>query len=258
MKLTKYKHNIFVYLKYAIMHPWHVVLFAGATVFGVAHWSLVVLFSIFISAEILLHLIVMNLKSFHDYVDERIAMIEKEKAAEKRASIFIKMPDTNRREFLRLEQLIYKMQERLSNYSEIAKVIADDCHELLKQYIVLSINSSHFSLDEIEKKRESIIKTIKVLNSVPETPYNINRLEVASQRLTSLDKVESFLRDSSAQLSTISDVVELKIEQALLPGSLPSNTEVRVDIDNIAEEIAEFDYVEDVDMDAIKLGRAEN
>jgi len=33
------KHRPWVYVKHALMHPWHVVVLAGATVFGVANYN---------------------------------------------------------------------------------------------------------------------------------------------------------------------------------------------------------------------------
>src|SRR6202022_432527 len=50
-----------IYVKHALMHPWHVVVLAGATVFGVANWSLMVLLLVFAGAELLLLGIVLHL-----------------------------------------------------------------------------------------------------------------------------------------------------------------------------------------------------
>src|SRR5437660_9408427 len=106
METTMHRRGAWVYVKHALMHPWHVVVLAGATVFGVANWSLLVLLLVFAGAELLLLGIVLHLRAFRRYVDERLDQIERAKTAEQRAALLLQMSDEHRRDLLRLETVV--------------------------------------------------------------------------------------------------------------------------------------------------------
>lgn len=250
------KYSYTKYIKHALMHPWHVVLLAGATVFGVANWNIYIFLTVFALFELILFAVVMNLKAFINYVDDRLSGVEKAKASEKRAAILLKMPDNYRRDFLRLEALVDAMQERLTNYPTIAITIAGECRELLAQYIGLSIRS-HVSVPEILGRKAKVQQQIVNLshNRNAEDLLVEKRIAIAHKRVESFDRTIVALSDIDAQLSAISEMIELKTEQPILPGDAIAPAHIRID-DSIIDELSEFSYAEEIDMDVMQLGRA--
>ena len=133
------KRSLWVYVKHALMHPWHVVVLAGATVFGVANWSLLVLLLVFAGAELMLLGVVLHLRAFRHYVDERLDQIDRGRAAEQRATLLLQMGDEHRRELLRLESIVDRIRDATTPHGTAAQIAVDECLRLLASYVRLAI-----------------------------------------------------------------------------------------------------------------------
>jgi hypothetical protein len=63
------KYPITKYSYYAVAHPFHIVLLAGATVFGIRFWSWAIFFSSFVAYEVLLLAIILSIPGFRRHVE---------------------------------------------------------------------------------------------------------------------------------------------------------------------------------------------
>ena len=163
------KRSLWVYVKHALMHPWHVVVLAGATVFGVANWSLLVLLLVFAGAELMLLGVVLHLRAFRRYVDERLDQIDRGRAAEQRATLLLQMGDEHRRELLRLESIVDRIRDATTPHGTAAQIAVDECLRLLASYVRLAIahNVSRECLASVNRRGlEDEIRTLEAARFV--------------------------------------------------------------------------------------------
>jgi hypothetical protein len=257
--VSKLKYPRWEYIKHALAHPWHVVVLAGATVFGVANWSIWVLLIVFTVMELALFGFVFNLKVFRDYVDERLDQIAHGRAAEKRASLMLQMDDSHRREVLRLEEVIDGLKERLSSFPSIPGDAVVECRELLGQYIRQSIqrNKLFQGCDGGNLKQlENQIKTMQTLGELFPSELSEQRMAIALKRKEVIARVSVGIRDADYQLATLSELIQLKAEQALTPMLRVDSTINMSSNDLLTPDPDEYARVEDIDMEMMEMGRA--
>jgi hypothetical protein len=267
---TQRKRSPWVYIKHALIHPWHVVVLAGATVFGVANWSVLVLLLVFAAAELLLLGVVLHLRSFRRYVDQRLEQIERARAAEQRATLLLQMGDEHRRELLRLEAIVDKIREIAKPHGTAAQIAVDECLGLLASYVRLAIayNVSRECLASVD--RRSLEDEIRSLEGArfTQAPHSRElaqrRLAIARKRAERWDRSCETLEAISHQLAMISELVQLTHEQIVAPADPTSTTE---EIDRFVEELddnqstleelAEFLGVEEtIEPRMLDMGRA--
>ena len=133
------ERSFWVYVKHALMHPWHIVVLAGATVFGVANWSVLILILVFAGAEVLLLGLVLRMRAFRNYVDERLDQIERGRAAEKRTTLLLQMGEEHRRELLRLEAVVDRIRDATRPHGTAAQIAVEECLRLLASYVRLAL-----------------------------------------------------------------------------------------------------------------------
>lgn len=264
------KRAVWVYVKHALMHPWHVVVLAGATVFGVANWSILVLLLVFAGAELLLLGIVLHLRAFRRYVDDRLDQIERAKAAEQRATLLLQMSDDHRRELVRLEALVDKIRDTRRPHGTAAQIAADECLRLLASYVRLAIayNVSRDCLASVE--RRALDDEIRALEAARFSP-NRNTRALAQRRLTITrkraerwDRSREALEAMSHQLAMIGELVQLTHEQVAAPadpaGALDEIDRAVSELDDsqaTIAELAEFLGLEEtIEPRLLDLGRA--
>lgn len=251
MELVKSKTTFWTYVKYALLHPWHVVVIAGATIFGVASWSIFVLFSVFILAELIMLVVITRLGVFRKYVDNHILKIDRAKASEIRSVLLLQMMDEHRRELLRLESRVDILRARLASFPAISSIAADECMELLAQYVRIAIQynltlgaGAYVTLQQLNDQ----ITALEAHQKIKADPINEQRIAIAQRRIDILLSSCQVRNDMRNQLAAISELVELKTEQSVLP-SAPNNLpalQFRVDTDNLAEELGEFAHVDEM------------
>jgi hypothetical protein len=252
------------------MHPWHVVVLAGATVFGVANWSLLVLLLVFAGAELLLLGIVLHLRAFRRYVDERLDQIERAKAAEQRATLLLQMGDEHRRELLRLEAIVDRIRDAARPHGTAAQIAVDECLSLLASYVRLAIayNVSRECLASVDRRRlEEEIRSLDAARFA-QSPHTRTlaqrRLVIARKRTERWDRSRDALEAIAHQLAMIAELVQLTHEQVAAPADPSSATDEidRVveeldDTQSTIEELAEFLGVEEpIEPSMLDLGRA--
>lgn len=259
-----------IYVKYALMHPWHIVVLAGATVFGVANWSMLVLLLVFAGAELLLLGVVLNLRAFRRYVDDRLDQLERRQAAEQRATLLLQMGDDHRRELLRLESVVDRIRDSARPHGTAAQMAVDECLRLLASYVRLAIayNVSRECLSSID--RRTLDEEIRLLEATRFTQNEATRalarrrLLIARKRAHRWDRSRDALEAISHQLALISELVQLTHEQAAAPVD-PSGATAEIDgvveeLDDhqsTLEELAEFLGVEEpIDPRVLDRGRA--
>jgi hypothetical protein len=259
-----------VYVKHALMHPWHVVVLAGATVFGVANWSLLVLLLVFAGAELLLLGIVLHLRAFRRYVDERLDQIERAKAAEQRATLLLQMGDEHRRELLRLEAIVDHIRDGARPHGTAAQIAVDECLRLLASYVRLAIayNVSRECLASVDRRHlEEEIRSLEAAR-FSQSPHARalaqRRLVIARKRTERWDRSRDALEAIAHQLAMIGELVQLTHEQVVAPADPGTATDEidRVveeldDTQSTIEELAEFLGVEEtIEPSVLELGRA--
>jgi hypothetical protein len=229
-----------VYIKHALMHPWHVVVLAGATVFGVANWSLLVLLLVFGGAEVLLLGIVLHLRTFRRYVDERLDQIERARAAEQRASLLLQMGDEHRRELLRLESVVDRIRDATKPHGTAAQIAVEECLRLLASYVRLAIayNTSRECLASVD--RRMLDEEIRALEGARFSPSPSTRalahrrLTIARKRADRWDRSREALEAMAHQLAMIGELVQLTHEQVAAPADPTGATD---EIDRVVEEL---------------------
>jgi len=263
------RRSSWIYVKHALMHPWHVVVLAGATVFGVANWSLLVLLLVFAGAELLLLGIVLRLKAFRRYVDERLDQIERAHAAEQRASLLLQMGDEHRRELLRLEGVIDRIRDATKPHGTAAQLAVDECLRLLASYVRLAIayNVSRECLATVDRRAlDDEMRSLEAARfaASPHTrELAQKRLTIARKRAQRWDKSREALEAVSHQLAMIGELVQLTHEQVAAPvdpggatDELDRVVEQLDDSQSTIEELAEFLGVEDtIEPHVLDLGR---
>ncbi len=259
-----------VYVKHALMHPWHVVVLAGATVFGVANWSLLVLLLVFAGAELLLLGVVLRLRAFRRYVDERLDQIERGRAAEQRATLLLQMGDEHRRELLRLESVVDRIRDATKPSGTAAQIAVDECLQLLASYVRLAIayNASRECLASVD--RRALDEEMRALEAArftqnPQTrTLAQRRLAIARKRAERWDRSREALEAIAHQLAMIGELVQLTHEQIAAPAD-PSGATHELDrvvaqldeSQSTMEELAEFLGVEEtIDPRVLDMGRA--
>jgi hypothetical protein len=259
-----------VYVKHAIVHPWHVVVLAGATVFGVANWSLLVLLLVFAGAELLLLGIVLHLRAFRRYVDDRLDQIERAKAAEQRAALLLQMSDEHRRELLRLETVVDRIRDAARPHGTASQIAVDECLLLLASYVRLAIahNVSRECLASVDRKALEdeihVLAAARFSQSEHTRTLAARRLTIARKRAERWDRSREALEAISHQLAMIGELVQLTHEQIAAPADPGGATE---EIDRVVEqlddnqatldELAEFLGVEEaIEPRVLDMGRA--
>jgi hypothetical protein len=264
------RRRSWTYVKHALMHPWHVVVLAGATVFGVANWSLVVLMAVFAGAELLLLGVVLRTRAFRRYVDERLDQVERGLAAEQRATLLLRMSDEHRRELLRLELIVDHIRHAVSPHGTAAQVAVEECLRLLANYVRLAIvhNTSRECLASVNRRAlEDEIRSLEAARfsqGHQARALTQRRVRIARRRAERWDKSREALDAITHQLAMISELVQLTHEQIAAPADPGGATD---EIDCIVEELdenhstleelAEFLGVEEtIDPRVLDMGRA--
>jgi hypothetical protein len=258
-----------VYVKHALMHPWHVVVLAGATVFGVANWSLLVLLLVFGGAELLLLGIVLRLHVFRRYVDDRLEQIERAKAAEQRTTLFLQMGEEHRGELLRLESVVDKIRDATRPHGTAAQIAADECLRLLASYVRLAIayNLSRECLASVD--RPMLDEEIRGLEAARFSPHPHTRVlaqrrsVIARKRADRWDHSRAALEAMGHQLAMIGELVQLTHERVAAPvdpgGATDEIDRVVQELDesqSTIEELAEFLGVEEaIEPRVLDMGR---
>jgi hypothetical protein len=269
---TPRQRGTWVYVKHALMHPWHVVVLAGATVFGVANWSLLVLLLVFAGAELLLLGIVLHLRAFRRYVDERLDQIERARAAEQRATLLLQMSDEHRRELLRLESVVDRIRDAARPHGTAAQIAVDECLRLLASYVRLAIayNVSRDCLTSVD--RRALDEEIRALEGARFSPsphtrtLAQRRLVIARKRADRWDRSREALEAIAHQLAMIGELVQLTHEQVAAPAD-PTGATNEIDrvvaelddnqstIDEIAELLGVDDSIEPQILDMGRIAR---
>jgi hypothetical protein len=264
------KRGLWVYVKHALMHPWHVVVLAGATVFGVANWSLLVLLLVFAGAELLLLGVVLHLRAFRQYVDERLDQVDRGRAAEQRATLLLQMGDEHRRELLRLESIVDRIRDGATPHGTAAQIAVDECLRLLASYVRLAIshNVSRECLANVNRRGlEEEIRSLEAARFA-QGPHSRalaqRRMAIARKRADRWDRSRESLDAIGHQLAMIGELVQLTHEQIAAPAdSMGATDEIdRVveeldDQHSTLEELAEFLGVEEtIDPRVLDMGRA--
>jgi hypothetical protein len=265
-----HRRGAWVYVKHALMHPWHVVVLAGATVFGVANWSLLVLLLVFAGAELLLLGIVLHLRVFRRYVDERLDQIDRAKAAEQRSTLLLQMSDEHRRELLRLESITDRIRDAARPHGTAAQIAVDECLRLLASYVRLAIayNVSRECLASVDRRalddEMRLLEAARFSTSPHTRTLAQRRLVIARKRAERWDQSRESLEATLHQLAMIGELVQLTHEQIAAPADPGGATE---ELDQVIEqlddnqatidELAEFLGVEEsIEPRVLDMGRA--
>jgi hypothetical protein len=262
--------SAWIYVRHALMHPWHVVVLAGATVFGVANWSLFALLLVFAGAELLLLGIVLHLRVFRRYVDERLDQIERAKAAEQRATLLLQMGDEHRRELLRLESIVDKIRDATKPHGTAAQIAVDQCLRLLANYVRLAMtyHASRECLASVDRRAldddARALEGARFSRSEQTRALAQRRLAIARRRAERWDQSREALDAITHQLAMIGELVQLTHEQVAAPADSGETTD---EIDRIVQELddnqstidelAEFLGTEDaIEPRMLEMGRA--
>jgi hypothetical protein len=251
------------------MHPWHVVVLAGATVFGVANWSILVMLLVFAGAELLLLGIVLHLRVFRRYVDERLDQVERARAAEQRASLLLQMGDDHRRELLRLESVIDKIRDATRPHGTAAQIAVDECQQLLASYVRLAIayNSSRECLASVDRgaleEDARTLEAVRFSQNRHTRALAQRRLVIARRRAERWDRSREALESIAHQLALIGELVQLTHERIAAPlDPLEATDEIdRVvqeldDNQSTIDELTEFLGVEEtIEPQVLEMGR---
>jgi hypothetical protein len=261
--------STWVYVKHALVHPWHVVVLAAATVLGVANWSLLVLFMVFAGTELLLLGIVLRLRAFRRYVDARIEQAERIRAAEHRASMLLQMSDEHRRELLRLESVVDRIRDANRRHGIATEIAVDDCFRLLARYVRLAIahaisRECLASVDRqgLEESKRALEGTRFTSGSQARTLAQ-RRLLIARSRAERWDRSRETLEAMDHQLALIGELVQLTHERVAAPAD-PEGTTREIDqvVEQLRDDQSTFDElkellsaVEPIEPQVLEMGR---
>jgi hypothetical protein len=246
-------------VKYALMHPWHVVILAGAIVFGVGNWSLWLLLFIFFTAEFVLLAIVFNLKVFQRYVQEKIDSQVEEETNEARKVILNQMRPSEREKFNSLQGMVARLAGKLSAYPSISSSIIEECNSLLQDYLRVAIQMSLIvdgpstDLNSLESRLHDL-KRIRFPNALTQ-----QRIERLTHHIEWRRQATGIQSDAFQYLESIEDSIKFLIDRTFLSLSSTLQLKARVSSDesniqmdqSAIEEMAEFLHIEDIDLSAM-------
>ena len=264
------KRGALVYVKHALMHPWHVVVLAGATVFGVANWSLLVLLLVFAGAELLMLAVVLRMRAFRRYVDERLDQLERGRAAEQRAALLLQMGEDHRRELLRLETIVDRIRETARTHAAAAQIAVDECLALLASYVRLAIayNVSRNCLASVDRRAlDTELRNLEAARFSPSAQTRDlaqRRTAIMRKRAARWDKSREALEALAHQMAMIGELVQLTHEQIAAPadpmGTVPEIDRIVGQLDDnqaTIEELADILGIEQaVEPRVLDMGRA--
>lgn len=240
--MSKTKIPFRTLLKYALLHPWHIVAFAGSSVFGVANWSWHVWLGVFFVVEILMMVFILCMKPFHRYVRKELD----NKADDKLLST---LREKEGAAYMTMKFRIDKFETITNN-----TLVVNECRRLLNLYHKLATTLN--SIGEIPglDRTDIIIK----MGSLPTRSYNRSpteqeRYERLQQHLLLRDKNEADFKAVIEQLQSINELVDYTIEKA---SSFPANiTKLRINVEESStemkvseetlKEMEEFSHIDD-------------
>jgi hypothetical protein len=251
------KYSRGTYLKYLLAHPWHVIV-AGAAVFGVGIWSLFVLLYVFVGIEIGICTLVYNLPAFRKYVDESMGHIARGQAQEERVKIWAQIEDKDRREALHLETKIFVLKDQLAVFPSISTLVIEECLEMWGQYIQQAIQRNmlvqRFAGHDLVSLKTQISQ-LQTMDQLNPSELTKQRLTIANQRIEAIVKLSDALTTYDYQLAALSELIQLKVEQALVP-TIMQDQNFRVSIDDLVmPEADEFAQLPEIDLKMMELGR---
>jgi hypothetical protein len=258
------------YVKHALVHPWHVVVLAGATVLGVANWSLMVMLMVFAGTELLLLGIVLRLRAFRRYVDARLEQVERARAAEHRAAMLLQMSDDHRRELLRLESVVDRIRDATRRQGLATEMAVDDCFRLLAGYVRLAIAHaiSRECLAAVDRQgledAKRALDAARFTASAQSRTLAQRRLLVARTRAERWDRSRETLEAMDHQLALIGELVQLTHERVAAPLDPTGATrEIEQVVDELRDNQSTFEElkellgaVEPIEPYVLEMGRA--
>jgi hypothetical protein len=214
--------------------------------------------------------IVLHLRVFRCYVDERLDQIERARAAEQRASLLLQMGDEHRRELLRLESIIDRIRDATRPHGTAAQIAVDECQRLLASYVRLAIayNASRETLASVDRRAlEDDARTLEAVRFSQNRQTRAlaqRRAVIARKRAERWDRSREALDAIAHQLAMIGELVQLTHEQVSAPADWTGGTDeidrfVRDLDDNQStiDELAEFLGADDtIEPRMLELGRA--
>jgi hypothetical protein len=228
------------------------------------------MFLVFAGAELLLLGVVLHLRAFRRYVDERLDQIERGRAAEQRATLLLQMGDEHRRELLRLELVVDKIRDAAQPHGTAAQIAVEECLRLLASYVRLAIahNVSRECLASVDRRalEEEIraLEAARFAQSASTRALAQRRWQIARKRAERWDRSRDALEAIAHQLAMIGELVQLTHEQIAAPadptGGMEELDRVVEELDgshSTLEELAEFLGVEEtIDPRTLDIGRA--
>ena len=183
--------------------------------------------------------IVLHLRAFRRYVDERLDQIERAKAAEQRSTLLLQMSDEHRRELLRLESIVDRIRDATRPHGTAAQIAVDECLRLLASYVRLAIayNVSRECLASVDRKTlEDEMRTARggalLASSAHTRALAHRRLVIARKRADRWDRSREALEAIAHQLAMIGELVQLTHEQVAAPADPGGATD---EIDRVVE-----------------------
>ncbi len=250
MATKKQEHPASVYLKHSLMHPWHVVILATATVFGVANWSLLVMLLVFLGAEIALHTFLFRMQTFRDYVDDKLHQLEKAAAQEKRSHLMERMTGAHRNEYLSLDRYIANQVAKLSDYPGHSHLLAEECFALLSSYVRLalmfSLMGGETPFTDLLDAEIKLTEALRLQLRQPTSSAARQRIEILQKRVELRNSHISIHTELSLEMELIKDKIKYACERACSP----CMSGVRVEVDTptgltLFDELGGFSQVEE-------------
>jgi hypothetical protein len=244
------------------VHPCHMVVLAGATVFGIANWSLLMLLVAVGTTELLMLGVVARLHAFRRYVDGRLDQIERLRAAEQRATLLSQMGDEHRRELIILEGVVDRIRDVSRVHGSAAQVAIEECLSLLSSFVRLAIMHcvSRHCVASVDRKgldEESQALELACFSPVDRTrDLARRRLAIARKRIEQWERSREALEAIAHQLALIGDLIRLTYEQLTAPVDptwATNEIECRVQVlDSHHETLAELQELFQVEEEPIE------
>jgi len=214
------------YAKRAFLDPSHPFLLIGAAAIALlwsaalGPWGVLILFA---AVEVALIGVASRVPAFRRRVDRRIAERERERAAEKRATLLARMGREHQVQLFRLEQAVDSIDATGARRGEPVAVLVERCHALLAMFVKLAIaheatrrllasvdlHALGAQLHALEEARGSVAPAARA--------FVDRRLGIARKRMEQWERAREHMSAIAAQLGTIAERLLLAREECAAP-----------------------------------------
>lgn len=268
---SRARHGSLIYLKHALLHPWHFLGLGLSLLFGILTGSLFFAAAAVIG-ELFLLTTLHRIPAFRRRVDEALEERRRAEAAKARSELLAQMHDGHRDELETLETIVDRVRRTLGRKSEGSAGVSGDCfglNQLLARYteIAITYEAGRVQLAAVSRRgldaEISALRASRAHATARTAAMMDRRMLLLRKRVERWDQAREDLEIMVLKLAVISDCIRL-VNECFTSARAPEapNEEIDMLVSSLMEgepslrDIIELSAVSaSVDPEVLELGR---